>query len=191
MLIRDATPADAAGIAAIYSDAVENTTITWNVHPVDAEDRAAWIGAHARGGRPVLVALDTAPDEGATPPGDGSGTSGGHRVLGYAEYGRWRDFDGYLHSVEHSVYVRSDARGRGTGRALMGALIERARAQGVHVMVAAISGDNETSIRFHRDLGFRTCGVVEQAGTKFGRWLDLVLLQLILDEDPPPHEPRT
>lgn len=102
-------------------------------------------------------------------------------VLGYAAYGEWRAFDGYRLSAEHSVYVRKDARGQGVGAALLRALIERARTAGLHVLVAAISGDNAGSIRLHERLGFVRVGRMPEVGVKFGRWLDLELLQLVLD----------
>ena len=108
MRIRDAEDRDLAGIAAIYNDAVLNTTAIWNDTVVDEANRRAWHADRMRLGYPVLVALDAA---------DG--------VIGYASFGDWRAFDGYRHTVEHSVYVRGDQRGRGIGRVLMQALIGR------------------------------------------------------------------
>lgn len=162
--IRDAGTADLDGILAIYNDAVQHTTAIWNDTPVDRANRAAWLAARAAAGFPVLVAVDA---EGA--------------VLGYASFGDWRAFDGYRHTVEHSVYVHRDARGRGTGHALLAALTGRARALGKHVMVAAIDADNLASLALHRRLGFAETGRMPQVGCKFGRWLDLVWLQLQLD----------
>ena len=98
------------------------------------------------------------------------------KVLGYASFGDWRAWDGYRHTVEHSVYVRSDQRGAGIGKALMEALIGRARDIGKHVMVAGIEAGNTGSIRLHEKLGFEQAGLLRQVGTKFGRWLDLAFL---------------
>lgn len=165
MDIRDARPADAEGIAAIYNDAVAHTTAIWNDATVDAADRAAWIAARQASGYPVLVAVDQ-----------------GDTVVGYASFGDWRAFDGYRHTVEHSVYVRSDQRGGGIGRALMLTLIERARGLGKHVMVAGVEAGNEGSLRLHERLGFEHAGTLRQVGTKFGAWLDLTFLQLTLDD---------
>lgn len=165
MDIRDARPADAEGIAAIYNDAVAHTTAIWNDATVDAADRAAWIAARQASGYPVLVAVDR-----------------GDTVVGYASFGDWRAFDGYRHTVEHSVYVRSDQRGGGIGRALMLTLIERARGLGKHVMVAGVEAGNEGSLRLHERLGFEHAGTLRQVGTKFGAWLDLTFLQLMLDD---------
>ena len=100
---------------------------------------------------------------------------------GYASFGDWRPFDGFRHTVEHSVYVRSDQRGNGLGPQLMDALIERARGCGKHVMVAAIESGNAASIRLHERAGFITTGQMPQVGTKFGRWLDLTFMQLTLN----------
>lgn len=164
MQIRDADASDIDGIAAIYNDAVVNTTAIWNEKTVDAANRAAWLADRQRVGYPVLVAEDAL---GA--------------VAGYASFGDWRAFDGYRHTVEHSVYVRRDCRGAGIGRALMVALIERARALGKHVMVAGVEAKNAGSIELHKKLGFEEVGLLKEVGTKFGSWLDLAFLQLKID----------
>lgn len=165
MRVRDATVADAAAIAAIYNDAVRTTLAIWNEAEVSVENRADWIAARQVAGFPVLVAVDAA------------GT-----VAGYASFGDWRPFAGFRHTVEHSVYVASGARGGGVGRLLMAALIDRARAQGRHVMVAGIEAGNLASIRLHESFGFRQTALMPEVGCKFGRWLDLAFLQLRLDD---------
>ncbi|MDH1264230.1 GNAT family N-acetyltransferase [Pseudomonas sp. GD03944] len=162
--IADATPADLPGILAIYNDAVLNTTAIWNETEVDLANRQGWLNDREAAGFPVLVAR--------TPEGE---------VLGYASYGTWRSIEGFRHTVEHSVYVRSDQRGQGLGPALMQALVARARHAGLHVMVAAIEAENQASIRLHERLGFVTTGQMPQVGRKFGRWLDLTFMQLILE----------
>jgi phosphinothricin acetyltransferase len=163
MEIRDAESGDVEGITAIYNDAVANSTAIWNETLVDRANRLAWLQERKRAGFPVLVAVS-----------DGS-------VIGYASFGDWRAFDGYRYTVEHSVYVRADQRGNGIGKALMLTLIARAEQLGKHVMVAGITADNVGSIRLHEKLGFERVGHLKQVGTKFNRWLDLVLLQLMLD----------
>lgn len=172
MNIRDAGPGDVEGITAIYNDAVERTTAIWNETSVDSANRLAWLADRQRAGYPVLVAVD---DDGG--------------VLGYASFGDWRAWDGYRHTVEHSVYVRADRRGNGVGEALMRALIERARAIGKHVMVAGIEARNAGSIRLHEKLGFEHAGHLKEVGAKFGEWLDLAFLQLTLDTRPAPDQP--
>ena len=167
-MIRAATPADAAAIAAIYNDAVANTTAIWNEVTVDAANRVDWMAARMGSGFPVLVAEV----EGA--------------VAGYASYGPWRAFDGYRLTVEHSVYVDGAFRGKGLARALMTALIERARDAGLHVMIAAIEAENRPSIALHESLGFGNAHTLRQVGQKFGRWLDLTFMDLHLDDRPKP-----
>ncbi|MFD5600415.1 GNAT family N-acetyltransferase [Leucobacter sp. NPDC058333] len=166
--IRAAESADLEMITAIHNDAVAHTTAIWNEETVDLADRKRWFADRATAGTPVLVAVD---DSG---------------VLGYATYAQWRPHSGYRHTVEHSVYVRSGERGRGVGRSLLESLIEHARAAGVHVMVAAVESSNLGSIVLHKRLDFLQVGRMPQVGAKFGRWLDLTLLQLILDDRPMP-----
>ena len=114
----------------------------------------------------------------------------GDFVAGYASFGDWRAFDGYRHTVEHSVYVHPDARGRGLAGALMAELVERARAMGKHMMVAGIESGNLPSIRLHERMGFRITGEMPQVGCKFGRWLDLTFMQLSLDDRAAPEDAR-
>ncbi|RMQ50613.1 putative Phosphinothricin N-acetyltransferase [Pseudomonas cichorii] len=162
-LIRDALPADLPGILAIYNDAVLNTTAIWNEQPVDLANRQAWFEARQTQAYPILVAVDS-----------------NEEVLGYSSFGDWRPFEGFRHTVEHSVYVRADQRGKGLGPRLMAALIERARLCDKHIMVAAIESRNAASIALHERLGFKTTGQMPQVGTKFGHWLDLTFMQLDL-----------
>lgn len=165
MILRDALPADIPGITLIYNDAVAHSTAIWNETLVDTANRLAWLADRQRAGYPVLVATDAA-DE----------------VIGYASFGDWRAWDGYRHTVEHSVYIRADQRGKGLGEQLMRALIERAGALGKHVMVAGIEAGNRGSIALHEKLGFEQVGHLREVGAKFGTWLDLVFLQLKLDQ---------
>ncbi|WP_193041037.1 MULTISPECIES: GNAT family N-acetyltransferase [unclassified Pseudomonas] len=170
-MIRDATEQDLPAIRDIYNDAVLNTTAIWNEQLVDLANRQAWFTARQAQRYPILVAVDN--DE----------------VTGYASFGDWRPFEGYRYSVEHSVYVRNDQRGKGLGPRLMQTLIERARAGGKHVMVAAIESSNQASLRLHERLGFMTTGQMPQVGIKFGRWLDLTFMQLTLNPGAePPQE---
>jgi L-amino acid N-acyltransferase YncA len=168
VIVRAALEADLPVIVEIYNDAVLNTTAIWNETQVDLSNRTAWFNERRSRGFPVLVSVD----------------DGGH-VTGYASFGDWRAFDGYRHTVEHSVYVHKAARGGGIGKALMLALIDRAREAGKHVMVAGIESGNAASIRLHEKLGFRTVGHLPEVGTKFGKWLDLTFMQIVLDEKAP------
>ncbi|MCM3778724.1 GNAT family N-acetyltransferase [Microbacterium hydrocarbonoxydans] len=168
--IRDAETADLDAITDIHNRAVVHTTAIWNEDAVDVADRAAWLAARQERGYPVIVAVDAT------------------GVVGYASFGDWRPHTGYRHTVEHSVYVRDDQQGRGIGKALMIELIERARRLGIHVMVAAVESGNLPSIVLHKRLDFLQVGRMPQVGAKFGRWLDLTFLQLILDDRPFPPE---
>ena len=164
MQIRDANETDLAGILQIYNDAVEHSTAIWNEQTVDLDDRRAWLAGHRVAGNAVLVAVD---NEG--------------QVLGYAAYCPWRVQDGFRQTVEHSVYVRDGQRGNGIGRALLTQLIERARQADMHVLIGAIDSANRDSIHLHQQLGFIHVGQLRQVGRKFDRWLDLVLLQRVVD----------
>lgn len=166
MIVRDATEDELPGILAIYNDAVLTTTSIWNGTPVDLENRRSWLKERQATGFPVLVTVD-----------DGT-------VLAYATFGPFRPHEGYRHTAENSVYVQRDARGRGIGRAIMVPLIARARQAGMHVLIGAVEAENTASLRLHHSLGFTDGGRLSQVGTKFGRWLDLVFVQLRLDDVP-------
>ena len=168
MSIRFATKEDCAAIAAIYNHAVINTAAIWNDKTVDTDNRIAWFEARQFGNFPVLVSEENGV------------------VTGYASYGDWRNFDGFRHTVEHSVYIHPEYQGQGLGNVLLAALIEEAKRRGKHVMVAGIESQNHASLHLHAKHGFVTTGQMPQVGTKFGHWLDLTFMQLQLDnrQDP-------
>lgn len=170
MKIRPASQHDLEAITEIYNSAVQNTTAIWNENTVDTDNRAQWLYAHQLKGYPVLVVVD---DD--------------NQALGYATYDDWRAWDGYRHTIEHSVYVRESAQGKGLGTLLLEELIRKAQESGKHMMVAGISADNTGSIKLHERLGFEIIGTMPQVGAKFGRWLDLTFMQLMLTDvaEPP------
>jgi phosphinothricin acetyltransferase len=151
-------------ILAIFNDAIASSTALYEYRPRTLEYMAGWFETKQKGSYPVVGAADDA-----------------HRLLGFASYGPFRPHPAYKYTVEHSVYVDPAHRGRGIGRRLLEAIVERARAQGYHNVVGGIDRDNAVSIRLHERLGFEHCGTVRHAGFKFGRWLDLVFYQRILD----------
>jgi L-amino acid N-acyltransferase len=151
-----------SGILAIYNHAVAHTTAIWNDVLVDLENRRTWWRGRTEAGFPILVAVE------------------GGDVLGYASYGPFRAFDGYRQTVEHSVYVAEGARRRGVASGLVRALEERARVQGMHVLLGGIAADNEASLGLHAKLGFVETGRMPEVGQKFGRYLDLVFMQKLL-----------
>ncbi len=159
VVVRPASDTDLPAILAIYNDAVRHTTAIWNDTLVDLDNRRAWRDSRVRLGYPVLVGEE-----------DGA-------VVAYGSFGDFRAFDGYRFTVEHSVYVAEASRRRGIASALIMALVERATALGKHVMVAGIAADNEASISLHLRHGFVEKGRMPEVGQKFGRWLDLVLMQ--------------
>jgi L-amino acid N-acyltransferase YncA len=161
--IRPATEADLPAILAIYNDAVINTAAIWNDDIVDLDNRVAWFRTRTGQGFPVLVAVV------------------GETVLGYASYGDFRAFQGYRFTVENSIYVATSARGKGAGSALLSALVDAAKEQGKHMMVAGIEAGNDVSLRLHEKQGFVETARMPELGFKFGRYLDLVFLQKTLD----------
>ena len=164
MPIRAAVPNDLPAILAIYNDVIATSTAVYALEPATLDERRAWLEARQAQGFPVLVATE------------------GDKVLGFASFGEWRGaWPGYRYTVEHSVHVRADRRGGGVGRGLVEALFPIARRMGKHVMIGGIDAANEASLRFHERLGFERIAHFREVGRKFGRWLDLVFVQRILD----------
>jgi phosphinothricin acetyltransferase len=161
--IRPATVDDLPGILAIYNEVIANSTAIYTETPVTLADRQAWFEARRQQGFPVLVAADE---------------SG---VLGFASFGDFRAWPCYRYSVEHSVHMRTDARGKGLGASLVEALLAEAHRLGKHVMIAGVDAANHASLRFHERLGFEKVGHFREVGYKFNRWLDLVFLQKALE----------
>lgn len=168
MLVRDATTADLPAITRLFNVLIPTTTVGWRDDQASAEEMAAWFADRVAAGHPVLV---------ATAEGDGDGA-----VLGYTCWSTFRSWPGYRQTAELTIHVDGAVHGRGVGRRLMDALVERARTAGIHVLVAAISAENVASIAFHQRLGFTEVGRMPEVGRKFDRWLDLVLMQRIVDE---------
>jgi L-amino acid N-acyltransferase len=163
MQIRDASIADQAGILEIYNDAVMNTTAVWNEMPRTQEEQRQWFTSKSELAHPVVIAEM----EG--------------RVAGFASYGPFRPWYGYRFTVEGSIYVAPRHHRQGIGKRLLGVLIERARSQGLHVMIAGIEAQNLASIRLHEQAGYQLASRLHEVGFKFGRWLDLVLMELRLE----------
>jgi phosphinothricin acetyltransferase len=160
--IRDATEADLPDILEITNEAIANTVAVWTLAPTTLAARRDWFNDRRARNFPVLVA------------------QAGGSVIGFASFGDFRPWEGYLHSVEHSLYVRPEAQGRGAGKALLAALIHRATVMGKHVMIGGIEAGNAVSIGLHRRSGFEEAGTLREVGRKFDRWLDLLFMQKIL-----------
>ncbi|MFH8800820.1 GNAT family N-acetyltransferase [Streptomyces sp. NPDC017936] len=159
--VRPARAEDGEAVREIRNHAIEHSTALWTRTPQSPAEGATWLAAHLEHGSAFVAEAE-----------------GG--VAGFAVYGPWRHLDGYRHTVEDSVYVREGRYGLGIGSALLAALVDSARGAGHHVMIAGIEAGNTASIRLHERFGFRHAGTVPEVGTKFGRWLDLTIMQLPL-----------
>ena len=162
MEIRDATAGDMGDVLAIYNDAVLNTTAVYDYAPRSLAVQQEWFATKAAQGWPVLVAAE------------------GERVVGFCSYGPFRAWPAYHRTVECSIYVAPDRRGRGIGKRLLPALLERAQASTFHAIVAGIDATNDASLRLHARLGFEKVAHFREVGWKFERWLDVVIMQRAL-----------
>lgn len=158
MNVRRAEPRDLQAILDIYNQAVLSTTATYDYEPRSLEAHRHWFEEHV-----VFVAED----------GDG-------RIAGWSSLGPFHPRPGYQFTVEDSIYVAEDCRGRGIGTQLLPPLIDEARRLGKRAIVAVIDAESEASLRLHKRVRFQHAGRLHQAGFKFGRWLDVVYLELLL-----------
>lgn len=162
MTTRPVREGDFGTILEIWNPIIRDTTVTFSSEEKTPESLAAMIAERRGAGREFFVAEE-----------DG-------RVLGFASYSQFRGGNGYVHAMEHTVILGPGTWGKGHGRALMAAVEGHARERGGHTMHAGVSGENTAGVAFHERVGYRKVGVIPEAGRKFGRWLDLVLLQKIL-----------
>jgi phosphinothricin acetyltransferase len=160
--VRTANDTDLPAILEIYNDAIMNTTAVYDYEPHTLEMRKQWFRIKEAQGYPVFVAEDNG------------------RVVGFSSIGPWRVWAAYKYSVENSIYVAADQRGKGIGKKLLEPLIEAAKQLDLHAIIAGIDATNEVSIKLHRGFGFTEAGQFKQVGFKFGRWLDLTFMQLLL-----------
>ena len=162
MEVRAARMDDAEAIREIYNREVTGSTVTFDLVPRTLEEQHAWLAEHA-GAHPAVVAVD-----------------GGGRVVGFGSLSPYRSRPAYSTSVEDSVYVDEAARGQGVGRVLLDELVRLADGHGFHTVMARIVGGHDASIALHKACGFEIVGVEKEIGRKFGRWLDVVLMQRLL-----------
>lgn len=166
-LLRTAVAADAAALCDIYNHYVRTDTCTYTETLDDPAARAAWLAGH--GPRHPVVVLEHQGE-----------------VVAWGALSAFRERSGYRHTVEDSIYCREDWRGRGLGRRLLDHLVAEAKALGHHAIIAAISADQPRSLALHARAGFTEVARLREVGTKFGRWLDVVYLELLLNTAPPP-----
>jgi L-amino acid N-acyltransferase len=160
--VRLARAGDAEAIRAIYNAEVTGSTVTFDMVPRTLDEQRAWLASHD-GAHPAIVA-----------------TGAGGRVVGFGSLSPYRPRPAYRTTVEDSVYVDSDLRGLGVGRLLLGELVSLAQLHGFHAVMARIMGGHETSIRLHQACGFELVGIEREVGRKFGKWLDVALMQRLI-----------
>ena len=160
--IREATLLDIPAILEITNYEILNTTVLYEYEARTIEQQTDWYNDKTSNNWPVIVAVT-----------DGV-------VVGFGTYGSFRARPAYSKSIEHSVYVHKDYRGKAIGNALMVELIRLAKANGFHTMIAGIDSSNMSSVTFHRKFGFEVVGTFKEVGFKFDKWLDVVFMQLML-----------
>jgi phosphinothricin acetyltransferase len=161
VLLRLARPEDAEATREIYNAEVVGSTVTFDLVPRTLAEQEAWLDQRSGAMAVVVAELEG-------------------RVAGFASLSPYRDRPAYATTVEDSVYVHADYRGRGVGRALLTEVLAIAATRGFHAVMARVVGGHETSISLHQSMGFRIVGTEVEVGRKFGRWLDVVLLQKML-----------
>ena len=162
IIIRNATIEDLPPILEIVNHAILNTTSNYLYEVQTLENQLQWFEDKKSKQFPIIVA-------------DYNGTA-----VGFGTYGTFREKIGYQFTVEHSVYVAPEFIGKGIGKQLLLALIVLAKEEGYHTMIGGIDAANKGSIAFHRKFGFVETGILKEVGFKFGKWLDLQFMQLIL-----------
>jgi L-amino acid N-acyltransferase len=161
--VRLAALPDAEAIRSIYNREVMEAAVTFDLRPRTLEEQEAWLVARS-GAHPAVVAVDVASGE----------------IIGFGSLSPYRDRPAYSTSVEDSVYVHAEHRGRGVGRMLLDELIRLGTAHGFHTVIGRIVGGHTASIALHRACGFEAVGTEREIGRKFGRWLDVVIMQRLL-----------
>ncbi|HZG70492.1 MAG TPA: GNAT family N-acetyltransferase [Chondromyces sp.] len=161
-MLREVQEKDLNDILEIYNDAIINTTAIYDYKPHTFEDRKKWFKQKVEDGYPVI------------------GFEDNNKLVGFATFGTFRNFPAFKYTVEHSLYVHKECRGKGVGTILLKEIIEIANKQGYATMVAGIDSANEKSILMHKKFGFSYSGTIKKAGFKFNRWLDLDFYQLEL-----------
>jgi len=160
-------------ILEILNEAILHSTALYDYKPRTMENMQTWFAAKQQGNYPIIGVFDP-----------------GEKLLGFSSYGSFRNWPAYKYSVEHSIYIRSDRRGKGLGKMLLREIIKSAEEQDYHVLIGGIDASNTASIHLHEKEGFVLSGTIRQAGYKFGEWLDLSFYHLILKTPKYPKEDR-
>jgi L-amino acid N-acyltransferase YncA len=164
--IRDAQESDLPAILDIYNEVILNTTAVYSEQPHTLQMRKDWYLDRVNNNFPVFVAIID------------------DNIAGFCSFGHFRAWPCYRYTAELSIYVETSHRGKGVSKLMLQSLIERAQQMNIHALLAGISADNEISISLHRSFGFAEVAHFKEVGYKFGRWLDLKFLELILSRNP-------
>ncbi len=162
--IRHALISDLKTILTIINHEIIYGTAFWMTKTQTQDEQLEWFKNHKKENFPIFVAVDEK-----------------QQILGFATYNHFRAYDGFKHTVEHSIYLIPEAQNKGLGKQLMQHLINYATQHHIHVMIAAITADNQASIRLHEWFGFKNGGILPQTGLKFNKWLDLLFMYKILN----------
>jgi len=162
IIIRNGTDQDLPAILEIYNEVILNTTSVYSEQPHTLEMRTTWFKERTTANFPVIVAEQNG------------------NIVGFASYGNFRVWPCYRFTVEHSVYIHTAHRGKGISKLLLTDIIAHAKNAGLHAMIAGVDGENAVSLQLHRSFGFVQVAHFKEVGFKFGRWLDLVFLELLL-----------
>jgi L-amino acid N-acyltransferase len=162
LTIRRAKLNDLPAITDIYNEAIRNTTATFDTNEKTVEQQKEWFEKHDDK-HPIIVALE------------------GEEIIGWASMSAWSDRCAYADTAEGSIYVRARYRGKGVGRKLSVAILKAGREAGLHTAILRIAEGNDASIKLAESLGFKHIGVMREVGHKFGKLLDVYLMQIIFN----------
>jgi L-amino acid N-acyltransferase YncA len=162
IIIRTATENDIQPMLEIYNEIIKNTTAVFQYDPHTLDMRKEWFAKKREDNHPVFIAEEN------------------NMVVGFSTFGQFRNWQAYKYSVENSVYVKADCRGKGIGKLLLQPLIDAAKGMQLHTIIAGIVADNEASIALHKQFGFVEVAHFKEVGYKFNKWLDLKFLQLMI-----------
>jgi phosphinothricin acetyltransferase len=163
IIVRNAFVDDLPEILDIYNEVILNTTSVYSEQPHTLEMRIAWFNERITANFPVIVVeLDGV-------------------IIGFASYGHFRAWPCYRFTVEHSVYIHAEYRGKGVSKILLKEIIDRAKKAGLHALIAGVDSENEVSLKLHQSFGFIQVARFKEVGFKFGRWLDLIFLEMLLE----------
>lgn len=160
LTIRQATLEDLETITEIYNEAILKTVATFDTQLKTLEEQKAWFMDHGPK-NPILIAEKD------------------RIIVGWAALSEWSDRCAYSDTAELSLYVLEENQGRGIGRKLLEAIIQEGEKAGLHTVIVRITEGNEASIHLHKSVGFFHIGIMKEVGLKFGKRLDVYLMQKI------------